>query len=464
MSRWQRRFAVVILVELVLGLSVVAYFTTRPKIPAVDFSQIDVEAASEINAHQQGMTLSRGEHWQSLARLYLGFGYLPQAEICARQATELDPNSKDAVYLWAVTLDRLGRLDEAVEKLKQAQTLGLGAASASVRLARLELRREAADEAEQAFRTALEQQDDEASAAVSLGRLLLLTNRAAEVEAVVRPFIEKEPQSQAPCQLMAWAELEQGRPQAAEDWRLKAEWRPSSARFTDPLADTERWGAYFGALWWVTQGRAARAAGQDEAAAHMIQHALSLGWDEKFAIEAATLSLKLEQPRDALSMLRHVTSVAGRAPQTSFLRGEAYLIQRKTNSAIDDWSESVRLRENQAAERRLAQTYHQQPEVEKEHVARMLFAAGIDACEAGDPEETAAAMTDSLKLKPEQSMAWYFLGEARRVQGQDGPARDAYQRCLEINPDHGRAREALAALDAKTEAGAEREEAEPESQ
>ena len=462
MSRWQRRFAILILVELILGLGVVSYFATRPRIPAVDFSQIDIEAAGVIIGHQRGMTLSSSGHWQSLGWLYLGFGYLPQAENLHRYATELDPNSKDAVYLWAVTLDRLGRLDEAVEKVKQAQGLGLGAASTFVRLARLELRREAADEAEQAFRKALEKDENEMSAAVSLARLLLLTNRPAEVEPVVSRFIEKEPQSHAPCQLLAWAELEQGRPQAAEDWLLKAEWRPSYSRFTDPLADTERWGAYCGALWWVTQGRAARDAGQDEAAAHAIQHALTLGWDEKFAIEAATLSLKLEQPRDALSMLRHVISEAGRAPQTSFLRGEAYLIQRKTNSAIDDWSESARLRENPAAERRLAQTYQQQSEVEQEHLAKMLLATGIDACEEGEPEQTAAAMTESLKLKPEQGMAWYFLGEARRVQGRHGPAREAYQHCLEINPDHGRAREALAALNAKTEAGGETQEAKSE--
>ncbi len=38
------------------------------------------------------------------------------------------------------------------------------------------------------------------------------------------------------------------------------------------------------------------------------------------------------------------------------------------------------------------------------------------------------------------------------MQGKDGPAREAYQHCLEIDPDHGRAREALAALGAKTEA------------
>jgi predicted Zn-dependent protease len=156
--------------------------------------------------------------------------------------------------------------------------------------------------------------------------------------------------------------------------------------------------------------------------------------------------------------------VAGHAPQTSFLRGEANLIQRKTNSAIDDWSESVRLRENQAAERRLAQTYRQQPEVEQEHLAKMLLATGIDACEEGDPENTAAAMTESLKLEPEQSMAWYFLGEARRVQGKDGPAREAYQHCLEIDPDHGRAREALAVLDSKPETAGESDTAESEPQ
>src|SRR3569623_238442 len=138
MSRWQRRFAVLVFLELVAGIAAIGYFATRPKIPAIDFEQVDAEVASVIFGYQQMMTLSSSAYWQDLGRLYLSYGYLPQAEICARQAAELDGNSKDSVYLWAVALDRLGRLDEASEKLKQAMEKGITQASAWTRLGRIE--------------------------------------------------------------------------------------------------------------------------------------------------------------------------------------------------------------------------------------------------------------------------------------------------------------------------------------
>lgn len=448
MSRWQRRFAVLVLIELAAALGAVAYLATRARIPAVDLSQVDVETAGVIAEHQRWMNLSSSDHWQGLAQLYLAFGYLPQAEPCARQAAELDPSSKDAAYVLAVTLDRLGRLAEAEEKLKHAMALGVVESAASVRLGRIALRREAAGEAEQAFRAALKKNPDETLAAIGLGRVLLHTHRAAEVASMMAHFVEKEPESHAPCQLMALAELEQGRPDAAESWLLKAEWRPSYSRFTDPLADVERWAASCGALRWATQAHAAAAAGEDGPAAFLIQHALTLGWDEKFALELAVAFVKLEQPQDALAMLRQVTTTAGRSDYTSFLRGEAYRQLGKTNSAVDAWSESVRFRSNQAAHRRLAETYRRQPEAEREQVALALGASGLLACQQGKPEETAALLAESLRLKPDQSTAWYFMGEAQRVLGQNVPAREAYGRCLSINPDHGRALEALRALDA----------------
>ncbi len=457
MSRWQRRFAVLVLLELAAGLAAIAYFVTRPKIPAIDFDAVDAEVAQVIFGYQQMMTLSSSAYWQDLARLYLSYGYLPQAEICARQAAELDGNSKDSVYLWAVALDRLGRLDEAAEKLKQAMQKGITQASAWTRLGRIEMRREAAAEAEVALRAAVDKDPHAMPAAISLARLLLRTNRAAEVEALMKPFVEKESRSHAPCQMMALAELEQGRPAKADEWLLMADWRPDYSRFTDPLADAERWASFYGALSWATEYKAQAALGHQEQAAAAIQHALSLAWDEQLAIQAATAFLKAEHPQDALAVLRQVIPLAGRSDFTSYLRGEAYSSLGNKNLAVDAWSESVKFRPSKSAYERLAEFYGRQPDSQKEYLALALYGAGLNSYDAGNPEEAAHFLGGSVEFRPDQKLAWLLLGEARRVQGQNAAAREAYEHCLKIDPDQGRAQDALHALDSSKSESSESE-------
>ena len=48
MSRWQRRFAVLVFLVLVAGLAAIGYYATRPKIPANEYEQVDAEVASVI--------------------------------------------------------------------------------------------------------------------------------------------------------------------------------------------------------------------------------------------------------------------------------------------------------------------------------------------------------------------------------------------------------------------------------
>jgi Tfp pilus assembly protein PilF len=53
--------------------------------------------------------------------------------------------------------------------------------------------------------------------------------------------------------------------------------------------------------------------------------------------------------------------------------------------------------------------------------------------------EAQAALRESVKIDDEYPHAWFYLGEIGRYMGDSQAARDAYDRCLELNPDHGRA-------------------------
>jgi tetratricopeptide (TPR) repeat protein len=452
MTRWQRRFAVLIALEWAVVAALMARHAGQAKIPAVKLDHVDAEVAEAIAWHQRWLNLASSQDWHSLGKLYLAYGCLPEAEICCRQAAELAPESKDAFYLWAVVLDRLGRLDDAEKHLSKAIELGAGEPEAWVRLGRIKLRQEAPTEAEQAFRTALKLDADAVMAAIGLARILLHEGRADEVAGVLSPFLATRSTEHAPCQLLALAESALGQEQAAAKHLLDAEWRPVVSRFEDPQADTNRWAAAFGALRYATESHIAAAKGDSQSAAMLIQHALSLGWDDRFATQSAAAFLQVKQPQEALAVLRRTVIAAGKSDYTSWLEGEAYAMLGKKSAAQDAWEESVKLLGSENGHRRLADLLLPQNRVAGErHLALALYFGALDRLQAGDPDKTAQMLQGSLELKPDQSLAWYFLGETKRYQGDAEGARASYRRALELQPELGRAQDALSALDSAAE-------------
>jgi tetratricopeptide (TPR) repeat protein len=454
MTRWQRRFAVLIALEWAVVAVLMVRNAGQPKIPAVKLDHVDAEVAEAIVWHQYWMNLANSQDWQSLGKLYLAYGCLPEAEICCRHAAELAPESKDAFYLWAVALDRLGRLDDAEQRLSKAIELGAGGPESWTRLGRIKLRQESPTEAEQAFRTALKLDADAVAAAIGLARILLHEGRAAEVAGVLLPFLETRPKEHAPCQLLARAESALGQQQAAARHLLDAEWRPELSHFKDPQADTNRWSAEFGALRYATESRIAAAKGDAQSAAMLIQHALTLGWDDRFAAQAAAAYLQVKQPQEALSVLRKTVVVAGKSAYSSWLEGESYDMLGKKGAAQDAWEESTKLFGSENAHRWLADLLLPQNQtVGERHLALALYFGALDRLQAGDPDKTAQMLQASLELKPDQSLGWYFLGETKRYQGDADGARAAYRRALELQPELGRAEDALSALDLATDSG-----------
>lgn len=413
MSRWQRRCAVFVAAEVVLAAVIVGHLATRARIPAVKLDHVDEEVVAAIAWHQRWMNLSSGDDWQSLAKLYLAYGCLPQAEICCGEAIKLAPESKTGFYLWAVVLERLGRLADAEQKLTRAIELGAVEAESWVRLGRIRLRQDSAQGAEQAFRRALRRNPDDLVAAIGLTRILLRADRPRQAAETIRPFVEKAPRAHAPCQFLSLAEAALGHPELAERWTAKAEWRPDVARYVDPRIDVEGWAAKYGALRWGTE---ARAAADPQSAVMLMERTLQLGWDDHFAAETAIAYLQLKRPHEALSTLRRLIGAAGKSSFALGLEGEAHAQLGERRIAQGLWRESLELRGSRAAHERLAET-EPRPEQARHHQSRALYFAAIERLEAGEVEETARLFEASLELDPSQSDARYLLGEARREQG-----------------------------------------------
>ena len=53
---------------------------------------------------------------------------------------------------------------------------------------------------------------------------------------------------------------------------------------------------------------------------------------------------------------------------------------------------------------------------------------------------------EAVELVPDSVIGWYYLAETRRLLGDGSGAKKAYQTCLELDPQHGRAQRGLARL------------------
>jgi Tfp pilus assembly protein PilF len=83
----------------------------------------------------------------------------------------------------------------------------------------------------------------------------------------------------------------------------------------------------------------------------------------------------------------------------------------------------------------------------RRHRAETYREAGIAAFWKRNLPDARVTLERAVELEPGLVGAWFYLGEANRLLGLTATARQAYRRCLELNPDHGRAQARLALLD-----------------
>jgi predicted TPR repeat methyltransferase len=65
----------------------------------------------------------------------------------------------------------------------------------------------------------------------------------------------------------------------------------------------------------------------------------------------------------------------------------------------------------------------------------------------GHPDEAISFFAAAVENNPKFEHAWFYLGETQRLSGQTEAAKKAYQSCLSLNPNHGRALASLAFMD-----------------
>jgi tetratricopeptide (TPR) repeat protein len=439
----------VVVAELVAGGYLAVWRLGRPIPPVPNLSAADPVAAEEIRA--LAARCRTVDEWAGLGEVYLATGFFPEGEACLREASSLDPARADLAFKHAFALERLGKLEEANARYEAA--VGRNhprAADCWYYIGRNHLRMEQTGPATAAF----ERAGSLPAARYERALLNARGERVAEAEAEARRLADEFPAAYHPVSLGYRLALARNDRSAAD--RLADQFARRPSPLPSPFDTEVAW--IFGVANGVGRDRLFRDAGREvqagraAAAEAKLRSALAAGWNPDIADKLADVLFVLGRPREAAEVLAEAVAQGGPSFALLWRLGQAYDALGQPARALELWERAARVATGPAAQgiwQDLAARYDRIGDRDRAKVfhARAHLAAGMDELDAGRLGDAVQALTQAVESDPQLAHAWYYLGEAHRANERPADARAAYERCLQIDPDHGRARRALKLLD-----------------
>ncbi len=435
-------------------IAAVALYVRRESIvplPQTRFAAIERTAAADIQT-LEGEFQRQPAQWLDLAGVYRTYGLLRQSDYCYQQLPESQLVPDDWFY-WGVTLSRLGEMKSATAKYERAISSGSSLTPHCwYMLGRDRLREEDALAAEFFLRKA----EDVPAAQIMLSRVLIRAGRADEAMPVLDALLRVHPDSLSANQKKAWAEESLGNLQSARTFdemslRSRQRFNPHSVDVYDDNNRMKR----FGIRKLVNRGERMIERGQHRQAIEVLTPALEHSWQEAIAFQISLLQFETDDLTGARQTLERIVEMDGATTETLQLLGMVQMRQGEPDDAIETWMRADRMQAsrdvpaNAALHDRLADALLQsgQDNDARRHAGLAFFERGKIAWRQNLIDEAQEELTQATKRIDDHAMTWFYLGETRRALKQ-ADAEAAYQRCLELSPDHGRALRALANLEA----------------
>lgn len=435
----------VVALEILAAAALGLQRSRRPALPLVDWLTFEEPTARDIQAVEGSVVTGDPASWLDLAQTYRTFGLFPQAEYCFRQVEALHPDDNSYLYHWAICLDLLGRTAEATAKYEEIIAHPPTDATAArtieycwLNIGQDRLREEKVPAAEAALRQCL----NIAKARLLLARLLTRTGRAAEASTLLDPLLRDGPDLIDANELKSWAEAELGHAEAARDFSeraLHSARRPQLYDPTYPAVRARR--EQFGSLGWMHAAEKLEEKKQLDEARTLYEKALNALWNEDYLLHLARLELTAGHAPRTLQLLQDGAKKVGWNARMRELEGDALHQARREDEARVAWTMAAGFDSSPALENKLAESwsFSRRADLAREHQGLGQFELGKieflrNALDLARPHfEQAAA------LNPMHAHSWFYLAETERYLGHADAARTAYDHCLQLDPDHGRA-------------------------
>jgi|GEM_PF-591244 tetratricopeptide (TPR) repeat protein len=421
-------------------------------LPETRLNVLDKAAVADIRRMESEHRPENRRDWLNLAAVYRTFGLLPEALFCCEQAQlrgSLDPKDQ---FAWGICLSRFGEMQDAEEHLQQVIiAYHEWAPDAWLQIGLNYLRQEKPADAESALRKALQRP----IARLVLARLLSRTDRSQEALQLLEELLQDFPNGLRVHQLKAWVHEMQGEAAKAAYHRDRVRRASDSLTAHDQSRQQDdRWFQKTGSGKVFFNSQLAEQQGDLKQAIALGLQGLEDSWQEDRALRVVYLLLVNREPENALLQLEKFIARVGESVESLTLMGEALTESGHPEEAIAVWERAANYRSsrfldtNMRVQEKLMMAYEKNGETDK--VSRqkglMLLEKAILAWNRNEVRTAMIELNQAVELVPGSAMAWFYLAETRRLLGDEGGAVQAYKKCLQLHPQHGRARRGIMLL------------------
>jgi tetratricopeptide (TPR) repeat protein len=421
-------------------------------VPLPDLRQYhDSQTADELQALLESPGPDEPARWRSLADACLAYGHYAQADSCLEQAWRLDP-SRDTAYQRGLCNSRLGRLDQAREWFEKVgdDSGGLLSARAWYQLGRLALRREDAGGAAEALRRA---GDFHWPSVYQRAKLLIRSDQPAQAGPLLEQLLGQHRDDLRVWQLRGRYFEAVGDQEQAE----RAFDRSQRGFVSLALDDTELYlrpirKQYGFVRDFGIAAEAQRKSSDGSPARALVRRMLADPlWQNAYLTvnqDLAELALRADDVESARRLIdRQFSQQLYPSSKAWELRGDLAARANDWQGAREGYLHALEISPtNGGLETLLVETAEKlrQPRVAALGKQRSLLQAGMEMYRRNEIADAGGLLSQLLDDAPDWYQAWYYLGECHRLRGDQESAISAFEECLERNPDHGRARRALA--------------------
>ncbi|QDU52921.1 tetratricopeptide repeat protein [Gimesia panareensis] len=388
--------------------------------------------------------------WIQLGQAFLGQGMYAYAENCFYEAARQDPSSAVAQSSYAFCLERTGRMEASTQEYEKLKGMK---ADASVpftnprhfkyAIGRNYLRQEKAAQAEQAF----QQNMDFQPADFQRAKLMVRSGRAADALSIIQRNLNETPNSLYFGFLKYRAMDSLGRTLEAK----QAADRLERAMYVIPLNfNTEFIMPYskrLGVSKAIEDYNQMLDRDDMDHMAKKLDEVLTMMGDRKMPAFKATVMRMVEvefqrkNPDRMLVLLKMLNDFGIEEPDTIQFKGGVYLLKGDLEKAkeyllrVAEMSPTIEIHET------LANIYNQQNEIEKRDFqqGKAALLTAMMSFRNDNLEIAEQAIQESVDKNPNDPQAWFYYGEIKRINKDRQAAKTAYEKCLKLNPNHGRA-------------------------
>jgi tetratricopeptide (TPR) repeat protein len=447
MTRLQRILVAVIVLEAIAAGVLWDTSSKKASLPAINWDACLIEGsvANQIRDMEARLVADRAESWAELAATYRAFGLFPQAEYCYRRINKLAPPDRSYLYYWAECLGLMGRVEEGTKLyeriIKENLATPLGSQTRQycwLNIGQNRLREENVDAAVVALRKA----GDISKAKFLLARIFARNSQAREAVKLLDELLREGPDVIEYNQMKSWAEAELGNQEAAQEFYERSlrcsqtvpKWDPTYAQVVKRRKN-------MGSQLWHEKSLELETQGKLKEALEWSRKAVAGFWTEDRAQQLAKLEMLGGNPTQAIAVAEESNQRVGASAKTLDIIGVASIQLGDRLKAQRVWEQAAELEPTPNLYWKLAELgkLAGDPQRTRKYQALEQYQAGKEKWLKNDLKSALEFLEKSVSIADNVSQAWFYLGETRRLLADRAGAEMAYQRCLALDPDHGRA-------------------------